>query len=143
MREVYDSVRRQWVAATPEEVVRQLWLKKMVGILGYPREYFAIEKELRTLPHLQRSSERIPDRRADIIFFAPGIHPDHSLFPLLMIECKSIKLTSEALQQVLGYNTYVGALYIAVVNDKGVLFRNRDQEVDFMPSYEKLIASLK
>lgn len=135
MREVYDGVRKQWVSATPEEIVRQTWLKKMVETLGYPKEFFAVEKELRSLPHLQSSSDRIPDRRADIIFFAPDAHPEYSLFPLLMIECKAVKLNGQALQQVLGYNTFVKALYVAVVSQDEVLFRHGDKELAFMPSY--------
>ncbi len=143
MKEVYDGVRRQWVAATPEEIVRQLWLKKMIETLGYPKELFVIEKELKTLPHLQGSQERIPNRRADIIFFARDIHPEYALFPLLMIECKAIPLTPQALQQVLGYNTFVGALYVAVVNREEVLFVDGDRKSDFMPSYAQLKQGVK
>lgn len=141
MKQVYDCVRKQWVAATPEEIVRQLWLKKMIDVLGYPKELFAVEKELKTLPHLQNSLERIPERRADIMVFSA--HPEHVLFPLLMIECKATSLTPQALQQVLGYNTFVGALYVAVVNEKEVRFLDGTQESNFMPSYEQLKKGVK
>ena len=133
MREVYDEVRNLWIAATPEEIVRQTWLKRMIGNLGYPRQLFAVEKELKTLPHLQSSSELIPDRRADIIFFSP-----HTFSPLILIECKAGKLSSLALEQALGYNTFVRATYVALVSEKEVIFYHQEQELHFMPSYEQL-----
>ena len=143
MREIYDGVRKQWVSATPEEIVRQTWIQKMVGALGYPQELFTVEKELKLLPHLQGSSDRIPDRRADIIFFAPDVHPEYSLFPLLMIECKAAQLSGKALEQVLGYNTFVKALYVAVVSQDEVLFRYGEKDLDFMPSYHQIREGLK
>ncbi len=132
MREIYDEVRGLWVSATPEEVVRQTWLKRMIGELGYPKALFAIEKELKTLPHLQESNERVPDRRADIIFFSP------QLLPLLLVECKAQKISSAALAQVRGYNSFVRAFYVALVNETEVLFYDQEKELRFMPSYEQL-----
>ncbi|MFS8563605.1 MAG: hypothetical protein LVR00_04480 [Rhabdochlamydiaceae bacterium] len=60
-----------------------------------------------------------------------------------MIECKAISLTSQALQQVLGYNMFVGALYVAVVSKKEVLFLDGTQESNCMPSYEQLKKGIK
>src|SRR5690242_14822270 len=82
----FDEVRRAWVAATPEEGVRQRVLKKMIHALGFPKELIAVEKELKELPHLAGRS--VPERRIDVLCYGKEIHPEHSLYPLLLIECK-------------------------------------------------------
>jgi hypothetical protein len=137
MRELYDEIRSCWVSATPEEIVRQLWIKKMVSELGYPKELIAVEKELKTLPHL--SSELVPDRRADIICFANK----ETIFPLLLMECKAEPLSQKAIEQVLGYNMYVQAPYIAVVNDREICFRYDLSctrcVLNHLPSYAELL----
>jgi hypothetical protein len=111
---VYDQVRLSWVRATPEELVRQHWLNWMIHRLQYPKELLVVEKEIKELPHLSAIS--VPDRRVDILCYGKGIHPSHSLFPLVMIECKDGRLTDAAFDQVIGYNHFVGARFVAVVN---------------------------
>lgn len=116
--QIYCLVRNEWVAALPEEKIRQQWLHKMVYELNYPLSGFALEKSLHQMPHLAGTGlARLPKRRADIVFFSNGIHPDHALYPLLLIECKAVKLTSKVLRQVVGYNYYLKAPFIAAVND--------------------------
>ncbi len=109
----------------PEERIRQAWIQKMVRDLGYPRSMIAVEKELSHLPHLH--SQKIPKRRADIIVFAKGIHPDYALFPLLMIECKATKLLPHVASQVIGYNEYVQAPYIAIANETDLMLGHFDE----------------
>lgn len=105
---VYDEVRRLWVKATPEEVVRQTWIQRMVRHLGYPKELMAVEKEIRELPHLEGTG--FPDRRIDLLCFAKGVAP------LLLVEFKEDKLDDSAIEQVIGYNYFVKAPFIAVAN---------------------------
>jgi len=94
----------------------------MIHELGYPRQWIAVEKELASLPHLQLIPKKeLPKRRVDILVFAPHIHPDYSLYPLLMIECKVAFLEPKFAQQVLGYNTYVQAPFIAIANEHEIL----------------------
>lgn len=89
----------------------------MVNKLGYPLETLSVEKGLDQMFHLDQQPSTVPNRRADIICFAKDIHPDHSLYPLLLIECKSVKLNSKARGQVIGYNRFVRAYYIALANE--------------------------
>lgn len=128
----------------PEEVVRQKLLCKMIG-LGYPRGFLSVEQELELLPHL-KNEKNLPKRRVDIICFAKGIDPHFELYPLLLIECKS-KSIKGAKEQVLGYNRFVGAYFVAIANEKGVkLFwssKNRDNFVNFLPTYKQLIDAIK
>ncbi|HEY5259230.1 MAG TPA: type I restriction enzyme HsdR N-terminal domain-containing protein [Rhabdochlamydiaceae bacterium] len=132
---IFDVVRNCFVAATPEEQVRQKWLQAMVTSLGYPKELIAVEKELWRLPHLLHDPH-VPQRRADIICFAKGIHAEHPLFPLLLIECKQEALNAKALDQVMGYNYYVGAPFVAVVNGTHIVM---NQGLSTLPSYQELI----
>ncbi len=119
---LFDPIRKKWVAASPEERVRQKLLNRMIKDLGYPKEYIAVEVALSQLPHLSlRSSDEVPSRRVDILVFAKGIDPDHELYPLLMVECKAAPLTHRFAQQVVGYNESVGAPFLALANGEEVL----------------------
>lgn len=100
----------------------------------------AVEFPLDKLPHLQGKGLVIPERRADIICFTKG---DEGLRPLLMVECKAVPLTEKVLQQVTGYNYYVQARHVAIVNDDELKMGWREDGayrfVDFIPRYEELI----
>lgn len=144
--ELYDLVRRCWVEDLPEERIRQNLIKKMVTQLGYPLSLLAVEKELAQLPHLKLIEKRkIPKRRVDILVFAKEIHEEFSLFPLLMIECKVAPLTPKLAQQVIGYNAFVQAPYLALANEKSILtghFDAREGHFKFsegLPAYTSLI----
>lgn len=148
-KEIFDPVRKKWVEATPEEIIRQGLIEKMLGELGYPPALLAVEKELSQLPHLRLVEKKvIPRRRADIIAFARNIHPDHVLSPLLMIECKAVPLTPKFAQQVIGYNSVVQAPFLALANGEQVLTGYFDQAAghyDFasgLPPYSLLLSEL-
>lgn len=89
----------------------------MTATLGYPESGFVIEQSLHSMPHLQSiPKSRFPNRRADILFFAKNIHPQHALYPLMLIECKAVKLTATTINQVLSYNYYLQAYMVAIAN---------------------------
>lgn len=145
---IYCLVRKIWVAASPEEIIRQQLVSHMIHHLGYPVSYLALEKELRRVPHLELSDKSIPDRRADLICFGKNIHPIHPLYPLLLVECKAVKITSRTLNQVAGYNHHLGAYFIAVVNGQEVRTGWLDAAskeyrfVNNLPTYTQLLQSI-
>src|SRR3990167_10032420 len=94
---IFDEVRKCWVKATPEEQVRQQWLKRMLYQLEYPRELLAVEKGLKELPHLDSVS--VPDRRIDIVCFGRGVSSSFPISPLLLMECKDEPLSQGAMDQ--------------------------------------------
>jgi len=146
LSDLYCPVRKSWCKALPEEVVRINLINRMIGELAFPDHSLAVEKELRHLPHLELGIQ-VPDRRADILCFAKGIHPKIDLYPLLMIECKSVKITDKVIGQVVGYNHYVHACYVCVANQDEIRtgWRNRQGTYDFisfLPSYEQLKSQL-
>ncbi|NGX45389.1 MAG: hypothetical protein K940chlam2_00539 [Chlamydiae bacterium] len=130
---ILDVVRGCFVAATPEEIVRQSLLLEMIRTLGYPKELLAVEKQLSELPHLM-GVERLPKRRTDIVCYARGIHP------LLLIECKEGDVGKEAIQQALGYNAFVGAPFVAVAGKRGCALVFPESK-SFLPHYKELLLS--
>lgn len=104
------SLRRS--ALFPEERVRQALITMMIEQLGYPPELLVIEKELSQLPHLT-FCEGVPQRRVDLLAYHKV---ENNLEPLLLVECKAIKADRKALEQVMGYNHFVGAPFVAVVS---------------------------
>ena len=142
---IFCLIRNQWVSSQPEEMVRQYWIQRMIEEWGYPKGVFALEKRLTQLPHLSLSPLKLPTRRADILVFAKGIHPQHDFYPLLLIECKAVALTQKTIRQAVGYNFYVQAPFIAVVNQTESRFGRYDKIKGMfhfesgMPSYESLL----
>lgn len=142
-------VRRRRVAALPEEIVRQHVLKHLVE-LGFPLSLIVVEMSLEQMPHISSSPANSADsaRRADIVCFAKDIHPLHSLYPLLLVECKAVKLTSKTLTQVTGYNHFLKAHFIAVANQKELRtgwfdpVRKAYTFVEHLPSYSQMISSI-
>lgn len=134
---LFDSFRKAWVAATPEELVRQKLLHAMTTQLGFPKNFLTVEKRLSELPHL-KGALRLPNRRADILCFAKGIHPEHELFPLLLVECKEGLVGESAAKQALGYNHYVQAPYVAIAGEGSVELVH-PQRLSFLPSYSELL----
>lgn len=141
---LYDELRGQYVAATREEHVRQGVLKQMVHALGYPKTLIAIEKELKELPHLAHTAP--PHRRIDILCYGKK---EHTLYPLLLIECKAHAIDTGAKEQLIGYNSSVGAYFIALAAPTEVQFGYLDKKTARMvfhaglPSYQELLAWIR
>lgn len=139
-----DPFRKKWIKSRPEELIRQAILKEMVERLGYPPAYIAIEKELKSLPHLQLEEQKLlPKRRLDIVVFAKT----SALFPLLLVECKATTpLSIEFASQVIGYNAVVQAPFVAIANEEQVLL-GRWEEGHFrftegLPHYHALCSAV-
>ncbi len=100
---VFDSLRRKYVALTPEEWVRQNFVHYLIGHLGYPAALLANEVAL-----------RVGDKqlRADTVLY------DRQLHPRMIVEYKapSVAITDKALQQITAYNTLLRVDYLVVSN---------------------------
>lgn len=141
---LYDEIRKLWVTATPEEVVRQKLIKKMLLQLSYPRELLSIERSLKDLCQ-KTSHKKIPTRRVDIASFA---NLSSKVIPLLVIECKETKsLELDALAQVQGYNHFIGAPFIAVAYPEGETFgyltRQGFSYLSYLPAYQELLEAVQ
>jgi hypothetical protein len=114
---LFDPIRRRFVEATPEEKVRQALIEKMVRELQFPKGLLAVERAIFDLPQARRAVDS--GRRIDLLSFACHVHPEHEVFPLLLIECKQGR-TRAAKEQVIGYNDEVGAPFVAVAGSDGI-----------------------
>lgn len=120
--QTFDPIRKKWIAATPEEMVRQALIQYVITIAAYPKSRVQVEKTL-TLNGLTK--------RFDIIVY------DKQVLPFMLIECKSfkVKIDQKVADQVARYNMVMGAPYILVSNglvsycasihdDTGITFLN-------------------
>lgn len=142
LKRLHCLLRNISVFATPEERVRQALLLKMLS-LGYPRELLVIEKELDSIPHLANFPYSLPKRRIDLLVFGKNIHPNFSLYPLLTIECKARLITPHSLRQLLGYNSYLRAYFLAAVSPSQIYFSyhasHEMEKAKAFPKYQELL----
>jgi hypothetical protein len=116
-------IRKQRVANTPEEQVRQSLIKKMIVELGFPKGLISVER-------------KIGSRRFDLVCYSK------EMTPLLLVECKAGAIDEAAARQVLGYNDSVKAPFICLVNGmEMVTFWHeigRIVSVPFLPPFKDL-----
>ena len=100
---IFDEVRKQWVALTPEEWVRQNFMQYLIRVMKYPASLIAVEKSIR-LGDI--------NKRFDLLVY------DADLKPWMLIECKEMKvsLNQGVLDQALRYNINLRVPYIVITN---------------------------
>ena len=103
LMEIYDSLRRKYVALTPEEWVRQHFVNWLIIDKEYPTSLMANEAGIK-LNSLTR--------RCDTVVY------DQHLDPLMIIEYKesNISITQDVFDQIVRYNTVLKVQYIVVSN---------------------------
>lgn len=100
---IFDEVRRKYLVMTPEEWVRQNFVKYLVQNLGYPAGLISLEIPLK----INRT-----DKRSDVVVF------NHEGKILMLIECKAphIKISQNTFDQAAVYNLNFKASYLVVTN---------------------------
>ena len=100
---IWDSLRRKWLALTPEEWVRQHVIGWLVAHKGMP--VLRITQEYPVNINGQH-------QRADIVVM------DDKAKPYILVECKAadVALDDEVLRQAVRYNAVVGARYVVITN---------------------------
>ena len=100
---IFDELRKSWLRLTPEEWVRQNFVRYLVLVKKYPQSLIAIEKEI-WLGEMRK--------RFDILIY------DQQHRPWMMVECKemNIEISEDVLEQVLRYNVVVPVRYIILTN---------------------------
>lgn len=99
---IYDDIRKKYLSLTPEEWVRQNFIKYLISEKNVPASLIVIEKGLK-LNELSK--------RADIL-----IYKDSS--PILLVECKApkVKITQDTFDQISRYNLTFKVPYLIVTN---------------------------
>jgi len=128
--EIFDVIRKKFVALTPEEWVRQHVVHFLIRCKKIPASLIAIEKQL-VLNNTKR--------RADIVVYK------NNLNPLLIVECKApeIEITQMVVEQAQRYNLTLKVPVIFVTNGyKHFLFRLHEAQLHVIqefPEFEQLI----
>ena len=102
---VFDPLRKKHVALTPEERVRQFFIKWLHTERGWPLQLMASEYGIK----LGRKSFR-----CDIVAF------NRELVPQVIVECKApdVELGKSVLEQVAAYNLVLKVPCLVVTNGK-------------------------
>ena len=113
-QEVFDPVRQKWVALTPEERVRQVFILYLLNVKEFPLSHLSVEHAVTVNGMTQRY---------DLVVFG------NDLQPWMMVECKAphVKLTQKVADQAARYNTVLRAPLICVTNG----MEQRVFEIDF------------
>ena len=101
--QVFDPVRKKFVAYTPEEHVRQQLLHYLIHEKGYPQSLLSVEKALTV-------NDRV--KRTDIVAF------EQDGKPFLLVECKApgVAVTDAVFMQAAIYNFALKVPYLLVSN---------------------------
>lgn len=127
-QEVFDPVRRRWVALTPEEWVRQHTILRLHAA-GYPLELMQVEGAI---------ALNGMTRRCDIVVYNDG-------HPWMIVECKKceIPLTQKVCDQACRYNTVLKVPYLLLTNGRQEvmvevdLAEGRLKQLSELPSMKK------
>jgi hypothetical protein len=103
LTEIFDIVRKKFVALTPEEWVRQHLLHYMVEQKNIPATLIGVEKML-VVNGLRK--------RYDLVVFS------RSGMPALLAECKApeVQITASVFDQAARYNLSLNATYFVITN---------------------------
>ncbi|MDR0754318.1 MAG: type I restriction enzyme HsdR N-terminal domain-containing protein [Prevotellaceae bacterium] len=102
-QQIFDCVRKKYVALTPEELVRQNIITYLANVKNYPVNLMRIEAGMK-LNNMQK--------RCDILVY------DRNRKPLLMVECKAenVKLSQDIFNQLSRYNLIFKVPYLVATN---------------------------
>ena len=102
-KQIFDSVRKQFVALTPEEWVRQHFIHFLHQEKGFPLGLMGVEYPLQY---------NGMNKRADIICFQKKGKP------MLLVECKSanVSISQKVFDQIARYNFDLRVPYLVVTN---------------------------
>ncbi len=128
--EIFDEIRKKYVILTPEEWVRQNFIRYLKEEKNYPVSLIAIEKGIRV---------NNMKKRFDAVVYKGGI-------PEVLIEFKApeINIDQKAMEQISRYNLTLNVKYLIVSN--GVvhyccMVNKEENAIKFLkdiPDYENL-----
>ncbi len=127
---IFDMLRKKYVVLTPEEWVRQNFIRYLIKNKKYPKSIIAIEKQLKI---------NNTTKRTDILLFDKNGNPD------IIVECKapSIKINQETFDQIARYNLKLNANFLIVTNGLQHFYCKIDHQLEKyhflkdIPDYDK------
>ena len=130
-KQIFDVLRRKYIALTPEEWVRQHFIHYLIEHKSYPATLLANEVPL------QVGEKKV---RADSVLY------DNQLRPRMIIEYKAptIPLTQKVFEQISVYNLLLHVDYLIVSNGMTTYICKMDYEkqtykfLEAIPNYENI-----
>jgi len=100
---IFDFIRKKYVALTPEEWVRQNFLKYLVEVKNYPPSLIFLEQTLKVYKRQKRCDAVVYDKKGG---------------PLMIIEFKApeVAVTQKVFDQIARYNISLNVIYLIVSN---------------------------
>ena len=101
--QIYDPLRKKWIVLTPEEWVRQNFLRFLTDLKSYSTARLVVEKTL----HINRMK-----KRCDALYY------DGNGKPQVLVECKApeVKVTQSTFDQIARYNSVLHVPFLIVTN---------------------------
>ena len=130
--QVFDPLRRRFVALTPEEEVRQKLLYHLVEQLQVPAGLVAVEYSVKV---------NGLDKRADVVVF------DTEGRPLMVVECKAstVALDQAVLEQALRYHSALKPKYLLLSNGVATyclkVTNGAVQAMEYLPDFAEMQSS--
>lgn len=121
---IFCPLTNSWHIETPEEKVRQRYIKKLVDDYGYSLEQMAQELKVN---NSQRGQGKA---RADIVIWKSKEDKDKSKAAFIVVECKAenVRIHQEDYYQGYNYASWAGASFFVTTNEKETKYFNVDKE---------------
>ena len=120
---VFDPLRKQYVALTPEEQVRQKMLHYLVETRKVAAGLVAVEYSIKV--------NNLP-KRADIVIF------NNLGEPQMIVECKaeSVPITEKVLDQAIRYYSGLKVKYLTLTNGKSMFcYKINDGKIEILTEF--------
>lgn len=117
---ILDEIRKKWLVLTPEEWVRQNFIRYMIAVKNCPAPYIVIERKIVTG---QRTS------RFDIVIYGPDAKP------WMLVECKNmnVELGIRDVYQIIRYHGAAPSNFLVITNGLFTWCFEKD-ELGFKPA---------
>lgn len=133
-KEIFDTIRKKYVALSPEEWVRQNFISFLIKNKNYPETLISVETELKLFN---------VKKRTDILIF------QNTGKALMIVECKAaeVKINQDVFDQIARYNMALKVNYLVVTNGLNHYCCFLDYENDSytflenIPDYDSLLTS--
>lgn len=121
---IFCPLTNSWHIETPEEKVRQEYIKKLVDDYGYSLDQMAQEIKVN---NSQRGQGKA---RADIVIWKSKQDKNESKAAFIVVECKAenVRIHEEDYYQGYNYASWAGASFFVTTNEKETKYFNVDKE---------------
>lgn len=131
-QQIFDPIRKKWVALTPEEYIRQAFLAFLIEHRAYPKTLIKVEESITAFGKV---------KRCDAVIY------NNEIEARAIVECKKpeVKLDSKVFEQIAIYNSTVKAPFLIVTNGmehychKFNFKSNKAEFLNDIPNYNQIV----